>query len=81
MAFPNPANKIVTLDYSLPAEGEVTIELYNLYGNLIESATQGIQQAGDHRYRLSTQHLASGAYICRVRQNSAFVTQKIIVKH
>jgi len=80
-AFPNPAKDYVMLDYSLHEKGNVVIEIYNMQGLLIERINQGLQPPGDYNYRINTQHLAAGTYICRVQQNNESVTQKIIVKH
>jgi len=80
-AFPNPAKEYVMLDYSLHEQGIVNIEIYNMQGLLIERINQGLQQAGDYNYRITTQHLAAGTYVCRVQQNNESVTQKIVVKH
>jgi hypothetical protein len=79
--FPNPAKEFVMLDYSLHEKGNVVIEIYNMQGLLIERINQGLQPPGDYNYRINTQHLAAGTYICRVQQNNESVTQKIIVKH
>jgi hypothetical protein len=80
-AFPNPAKEYVMLDYSLHEKGNVNIEIYNMQGLLIERINQGLQHPGGYNFRINTQHLAAGTYICRVQQNNESVTQKIIVKH
>jgi hypothetical protein len=80
-AFPNPAQKYVMIDYSLYERGNVMIDIFNMQGFLIERINQGIQNYGDYNLRISTQHMTSGVYICRVQQNNETVTQKIIVKH
>lgn len=79
--YPNPSREKVVLDYSLQHEGIVTIEIFNLNGLLLEKITQGFQQPGDHHHLLSTKHLSSGTYLCRIQQNNQFVTEKIVVKH
>jgi hypothetical protein len=79
-AFPNPAKEYVMIGYSLNENGKVTVEIFNMNGLLIEKIAWGIQQPGDYHYRINTQHLTPGTYICRVQQNNASVTQKIIIK-
>ena len=80
-AFPNPAKEHVMLDYSLHEKGHVMVEIYNMQGLMIERVNQGLQHPGDYNYRINTQKLAAGTYICRVQQNKQSVTQKIIVKN
>lgn len=79
--FPNPAKNYVVLDYSLHEKGNVDIEIYTMQGLLVEKINQGIQTSGVYEYRIKTNHLAVGTYVCRVQQNNQSVTQKIIVKH
>lgn len=79
--YPNPSREKVVLDYSLQHEGIVTIEIFNLNGLLIEKMNQGFQQPGDYHHLLTTHHLPSGTYLCRIQQNNQFVTEKIVVKH
>ncbi len=79
--FPNPGKEHVVLDYSLQEKGNVNIEIYSMQGLLVERIKQGLQYSGDYNYRINTNHLAAGTYICRVQQNNESVTQKIIIKH
>lgn len=79
--YPNPSREKVVLDYSLQHKGIVTIEIFNLNGLLLKKMNQGFQQSGDHKHLLSTHHLPSGTYLCRIQQNNQFVIEKMIVKH
>jgi hypothetical protein len=79
--FPNPAKEYVMLDYSLHEKGHVMVKIYSLQGLLVERINQGLQPPGVYEYRINTNHLAAGTYICRVQQNNQSVTQKMIVKH
>lgn len=79
-AYPNPAKDFVTFDYSLPEQGKVLIEIFNISGIRQQSLDLGLQQEGDYQYRWNTLHLSSGTYICRIQQNNQIVSEKIIVK-
>ncbi len=79
-AYPNPARDYVNLDYSLAIKGDVFLEVYTIGGNLRLSKSFGEQQSGEYQYRWNTMDVPSGLYICRIRQNSEIVSEKVIVK-
>jgi hypothetical protein len=79
-AYPNPAREFVNFDYSLAAKGDVFLEVYSINGNLVLRMNFGDQPAGEYQYRWNTADVPSGMYICRIRQNSEIVSEKIIVK-
>lgn len=79
-AYPNPARDYLNIDYTLAAKGEVLLEVYSIGGNQLLSRTFGQQQAGEYQYRWNTVNMPAGMYICRIRQNSEVVSEKIIVK-
>ena len=79
-AYPNPARDYLNIDYTLAAKGEVLLEVYSIGGNQLLSRTFGQQQAGEYQYRWNTMNMPAGMYICRIRQNSEVVSEKIIVK-
>ncbi len=47
--YPNPFKKQTTVFYTLPAEGEVNIEIYDIRGRLIDVPFFGFQQSGDYQ--------------------------------
>lgn len=79
--YPNPAKDQVNIDYTLAVSGIVNLEIYSLAGILIYSTMIGNKQKGDHTWRWQTNNIASGTYICLIRQNQQVVTEKVIVKH
>ncbi|MBT7095695.1 MAG: T9SS type A sorting domain-containing protein, partial [Bacteroidetes bacterium] len=46
--YPNPFNPSTKLDFSLPEDEFVTIQIYNLTGQLIRTITQDFYTAGDY---------------------------------
>ncbi|KAA3661995.1 MAG: hypothetical protein DWQ10_03430, partial [Calditrichaeota bacterium] len=47
--YPNPFNPETTLDLSLPANGEVTAQLYNVRGQLVSTVFEGPVAAGQKK--------------------------------
>jgi hypothetical protein len=64
--YPNPFNATTTLSYTLPQSGPVTISVYNLLGQRVETIFEGEQQAGRHSIIWDAGHLPSGVYFARL---------------
>jgi hypothetical protein len=66
--YPNPFNPVTRIDYQLPFESNVTIELYNIAGERVDVLVNQEQAAGYYTVEVnSTQfRLSSGVYIYRM---------------
>lgn len=74
---PNPTSGPVAAAFYLPADGEATLSLYNLSGQLI--ATQsGFFQAGTHRIEMPVN--ASGVMFLHLQSSQGTGVQRIVVK-
>ena len=65
--FPNPANASVQFQYALREPQRVRMEVYTPLGERVALLFDEMQQSGTHSLAMSTSHLASGTYICRLR--------------
>lgn len=79
--YPNPATEFVNIEYTLPADGEVIFEIYTLNGTLLKSSNLGIQPEGNYNYRWITSGMKHGAYLCKIKQNREFVSNKVIINN
>ncbi len=86
--YPNPFNPSTKIDYSLPVDAVVTLELYNINGQKISTLVNAQQTAGYHVYSLNynsvSQGLASGMYVYRLsaqgkEQGSKFLSVKKMI--
>ena len=68
--YPNPFNPSTVISYSLPAESNVKITIYNILGSEIAKLTEGIQTAGNHKINFNAARLSSGVYIYRIEAES-----------
>ena len=78
-AYPNPFNSTTRIEYSLPFASEVTLNLYNLSGQRIETLVNGRLQAGGHAVTLDAGDLASGLYFVKLEVENQIITKKIIL--
>jgi hypothetical protein len=77
--YPNPFNSTTTIEYALPYASEVSLSLYNLSGQRVETLVNGRMQAGVHRTMLDAGGMASGLYFLRLEGVGQSITQKIML--
>ena len=63
--YPNPFNPSTKIDYQLPLDSRVTIELYNIVGQKVGELVNKEQTAGYYSIALNKE-MASGVYIYRM---------------
>ncbi|MDP8240234.1 MAG: CotH kinase family protein [Candidatus Hatepunaea meridiana] len=65
IAYPNPFNSRMQVNYCLPEAGNVKLNIYDITGRLVMEFFNGHCQAGTHSTLLDGTHLASGIYLIR----------------
>lgn len=65
-SYPNPFNPDATIAYTLPLDGDVTIKVYNLVGQLVRTLVSEHQTAGEHTVAFDAAELPSGVYFYRL---------------
>jgi hypothetical protein len=78
-AHPNPFNSSTTIEYALPRESDVTIEIYDILGRRVETLVQGQQQAGYHQVVWDAGSRSSGLYFYRVEAGKYTETRKMVL--
>ncbi|MAT39931.1 MAG: hypothetical protein CL946_10045 [Ectothiorhodospiraceae bacterium] len=79
---PNPFNPATVISYYIPQqvkEVSVRLEVFDVYGRLIEEFDQGMQQGGQYSIRFDASGLESGMYIYRLTAGSEIRTKKMIL--
>lgn len=61
-AYPNPFNAAVTINYTLPVESNVNLEIYNLLGRKVETLVNNVLPAGSYSSQWDASGYASGIY-------------------
>lgn len=79
--YPNPFNPTTTISYSLDQPSFVTLKIYDITGNEIETLIDGYQTSGTHFVQFGTKNksLASGVYFYRLKANGKFLTRSMIL--
>lgn len=69
--YPNPFNPSTTISYRLPADTQVTLEIFNLLGKRVRTLVDTRQQAGTYQVVFDAGSLASGIYLYRLTTGAA----------
>jgi hypothetical protein len=64
--YPNPFNASTTIKYYLPYESDISLSIYNLLGQHVETLFEGVQNPGQHAVTWDASHLPSGIYFARL---------------
>ncbi|RPI00523.1 MAG: T9SS C-terminal target domain-containing protein, partial [Calditrichaeota bacterium] len=65
--YPNPFNGETLLTYTLAKDGPVTIEIYNLSGQLVQTIVQDeFQESGTFQHKWKAEGVGSGVYFYRL---------------
>ena len=79
-AYPNPFNPTTAIEFTLRDPSRVTLEVYNIAGQLVETVIRDEQYpAGSHRlvWDVSRKGLASGIYLIRLQGDGWADSRKV----
>ena len=79
-AFPNPTTDATRFRFELEQSAEVTFELCDITGKVVERRDLGTQPAGMGNMVLETSSLGAGSYTATFVVNGDRTTQKLMVK-
>lgn len=77
--YPNPFNPITKIDFSLPKECNVRLEIYDLSGAFIETLFNGYLKAGSYKTEFDGADLSSGVYFYRLTTEKYTETKKMLL--
>lgn len=79
--YPNPFSSNLMIDYNASESGRVSVEIYNLNGQLIQKLVDDENHgAGKYSTQWNADNLADGLYLCKVVINGHMQMYKILKK-
>ena len=78
-AYPNPFNPITNISYSLPENDIITINIYDIKGNHVQTVIDGYQEMGDYNFLWNAQNQSSGLYFVKMKTKLFTQTQKLML--
>jgi len=77
--YPNPFNSETTIKYNLLKKGNITISIFNMAGQEIETIYNNFQTAGIHQIKWQSKGLPCGIYFYRLHASAFCETKKILL--
>jgi hypothetical protein len=77
-AYPNPYNSEVVFEYELKSPSNVSIKIFNVLGQQIDSLVNSYHKKGFHKFVFNTKVLSSGVLFAQIVTDSFNKTIKII---
>jgi len=79
--YPNPVADQLNINYSIPVNGQLTIEMVDILGQRKIQTNEGTAVAGEYLKTLNVNQLASGQYILLLRLDGEIVnTRKVVIR-
>ncbi|MDD5765698.1 MAG: T9SS type A sorting domain-containing protein, partial [Candidatus Marinimicrobia bacterium] len=77
--YPNPFNSSTTIRFDLPAKQFVTVSIFDLNGNLVQTLMRDELPAGDYFVRWDAKNHASGIYFVKLAGESTARMSKVVL--
>jgi len=77
--YPNPFNPVTNIQFRLPVDSRVRLEVYNMAGELVTVLADDFRTAGSHLVSFDASDLSSGTYIYRLTAGTTVLTRKMIL--
>jgi Secretion system C-terminal sorting domain len=77
--YPNPFNPTTRISYSIAKRGLVSLKVFNVVGQEVETLFSGLQDAGHYEASFDAKTLASGFYLYRLEAGKTTITKKMML--
>jgi photosystem II stability/assembly factor-like uncharacterized protein len=77
--YPNPFNPTTTISYDVPWESSITIKVFNLLGEEVQTLVQQRKEPGRHFVNFNSDNLPSGLYVYRLQAGHFIQSKKMLL--
>ena len=75
--YPNPFNPSTNISFTIPAQGKVTVTIYNALGQEVAVLADRSFNQGMHTLTWNAENASSGLYIYSIDFNGARISKKM----
>jgi len=75
--YPNPFNPQTVIEFALPFESKVVLEVFTLQGRRVATLINEVKPSGSHLFTFDATHLPSGVYFYRLQAGTMSVVKKM----
>lgn len=77
--YPNPFNPTTSIQFKIPDNKFVSLKIFDIKGNLIETIFEGYLSQGIHNYQFDGNIISSGVYIYQLEYDGIIKTGKALL--
>ena len=77
--FPNPFNPKTQVNYSLKNSENISINIFDITGNMVENNNLGLKFSGNHSWVWNADQFSSGVFFIEFKSKSQSLTQKVVL--
>ena len=77
--YPNPFNPPTTIEYTIPYNSNVTLKIYNIQGQEIETLVNQFKSDGNHSIEWKPLNITSGIYIYQLQCSKFVIAKKMLL--
>ena len=78
-AYPNPFNPSTMISFDVPELQNVSVQIFNITGQLIETLINGNIESGKHKVLWNAGNLPSGIYFVQLTSSDGILSKKIVI--
>ncbi len=75
--YPNPFNPLTVIEYGIPADGEVRLRVFDLFGREVTQMVDAFKLAGSYSVSFDGAKLPSGVYVYRLEWNGKVISRRM----
>lgn len=77
--YPNPFNPSTNIEFTIPADGSVRLDLYDITGREVKNLLSGNYSAGYYNVKINAEDLSGGIYFYRLTAGSFSLAKRMIL--
>ena len=75
--YPNPFNPTTKIQFSVPSQSHVTLNVFNILGQKVATLVNGVKASGNYEVSFDAAKLSTGVYIYRLEAGNNTITKKM----
>ena len=79
IAFPNPTEGAIQVQFKITEESDVNLSLYNEVGQMVQNILDKRMPVGSYRYSVDLQRLPDGVYILTLKTEKQILDSKLLI--
>jgi hypothetical protein len=77
--YPNPFNPVTRISYSIPRQGMVSLEVFDILGRKVATLVNESRQPGEYTVDFDASKLVSGVYVYRLTAPGSMIAKKMLL--